>query len=641
MHSESESKVAEFAHLAYRPDVDGLRAIAVLGVVFFHAFPHLLPGGFAGVDVFFVISGYLISALILQDIGRAQFSIKSFYARRIRRIFPVLLTMLFTVWLAGCALLNPGELRALGQSMVHSSYFANNFLLYTQAGYFDTDAELKPLLHLWSLAVEEQFYIIWPWALWLAVNLRSTGRWLPLLLAVPSLLACIFVTETQPVAAFFLPHYRGWELLTGAIAAIYGGSLRELLTLYLGRWREFVGLIGILLIFLAYIAVNGTQPYPGWRAFLPVAGAFLVILSHPKSAISRCVLGARPMVSIGLISYPLYLWHWPLFSFARILYGEPSNILLLALLIAAFVLAWVSYRFLEMPIRHSPQRVLRSAWVPVAGLLLLIALGGIGDWTRSSHGFPWRVDSDVWRSLDWGGGRILDPECARALNPVGNYCQRTGQGKPTLVLMGDSHANHFFPGLSKLVAAVGGNLLQVEGPLHMDSGKNWDNVAWINSMPTVRTVYIAYHFGRLHQKDNPFDGVLTALIERLSSAGKQVVFVIDNPEFDFDPRLCTERPPPAQWLGSGGNVDKICQETIIYMRRKREDYEGLVSELKKNYPSVGFIDMFSPFCDETRCSALFDGGVWYRDRHHLTVLGSEQAFAILARQLGSIPGVHP
>jgi peptidoglycan/LPS O-acetylase OafA/YrhL len=625
--SVAKRGVAGLEHLAYRPDIDGLRAIAVLGVLLFHAFPSFLPGGFVGVDVFFVISGYLITALILQDFGRGGFTIRDFYARRIRRVFPGLLAMLAVVWLLGMALLMPGELRLLGQSMVHSAYFSNNFLLYSQAGYFDTDAELKPLLHLWSLAVEEQFYIVWPWLLWLAIRLRPHGKWLSLGLASLSLIACLLVTPRDPVATFFLPHYRGWELLAGALLALHGQRLRQMLAGHAPVGLGWLSPLGILLIIGAYVGINGAQPFPGWRAMIPVAGAALVILSQPGAWFSGRYLAARPLVAVGLISYPLYLWHWPLFSFARILFGELTVVLALGLIAVSFGLAWATYRYLEIPVRRSANPMLRAAWIPLAGLGLLVAIGVLGDVTRSAKGFPARIEGDAWRALLWPEAWIMDPACKAAVRPKGIYCQQDGRASVSHVLLGDSHANHFFPGLAPRVASSGGALLQIQGPLHVTGDDNWANVAWVTGRPEIRTVFIAYHHGRIHQKDNPFAGALEKMLAQLFAAGKTVVFLVDNPEFDFDPRLCTDRPVVARWLGAGNNAAQRCSESVEFMRRKRADYERYLASLAASFPELRFFDTFAALCDEKQCSAIDGNNLLFRDRHHLTQRGSERAFS--------------
>ena len=614
-------------HLSYRPDIDGLRAIAVLGVLLFHAFPKWLPGGFAGVDVFFVISGYLITALIIQDFGRGGFSIWQFYARRIRRIFPALLAMLAVVWGVGYALLMPGELKALGQSMVHSAYFSNNFLLYGQAGYFDTDAELKPLLHLWSLAVEEQFYIVWPWLLWMAIRLRGYGKLIPLGLGILSLVACVLATPENQVAAFFLPQYRAWELLAGAIVAINGRNIRHVLASRMTFFSEWLGLFGFVLIIGAYALIDGTQPYPGWRAIVPVLGATLVILAEPSSWFARRCLAAWPIVAVGLISYPLYMWHWPLFSFARIIYGDPSVGLLVCLIVASLILAWATYRYLETPVRRSPNPILRASWFPVLGLVMLVAVGALGDLTRSAKGFPGRIAGDAWQTLDWPASQVLDKGCQAALSVHGDYCQRYRQGAVSHVLLGDSHANHFYPGLAAVIARTGGNLLQIQGPLRLGMDANWSNIDWVIAQPQVDTVFVAYHYGRLQQQDNPFAGAIEKLLAQLFKAGKQVVFIIDNPEFDFDPRLCTERPAIAQLLGAGNNAAVLCTESVEFMRRKRSAYDNHVAKLAMTYPELQFIDTFSALCDARQCSPISGKNLLFRDRHHLTLSGSDKVFS--------------
>lgn len=616
-------------HLAYRPDIDGLRAVAVLGVVLFHAFPKLLPGGFAGVDVFFVISGYLITALIIQDFGRGGFSIWHFYARRIRRIFPALLVMLAVVWGLGYALLVPGELRMLGESLGRSAYFSNNFLLFGQAGYFDTDAELKPLLHLWSLAVEEQFYIVWPWLLWMSIRLRPAGKWIPLGLLVFSLLGCVVVTPANQAAAFFLPHYRGWELLTGAIVAMHGRQIRHALISRTKFGAEGLGLLGFTLIVGAYVLIDGRQPYPGWRALVPICGAAMVILAEPTSWFCRRCLAARPVVGVGVISYPLYLWHWPLFSFARILYGDPPIRLMLCLLLVSVLLSWATYRYLERPVRQSASPVLRASWLPVVGLILLLGIGGVGDATRTANGFPNRIKGDAWQALDWSSSQIADQACLLDLKVQGNYCLRHSPSSVSHVLIGDSHANHFYPGLVSLVAAQGGNLLQIQGPLQLGADPLWSNLEWIIARPEVRTVFISYHYGRIHQKDNPFSGTTERMLEQLFRAGKRVIFLIDNPEFDFDPRLCTERPAIAQWLGAGSDREQTCSESMEFMLRKRTEYDRYVASLAVAFPNLLLIDMFSVFCEGKLCSAIDGEKLLFRDRHHLSISGSEKAFSKL------------
>ncbi|MCK6389895.1 MAG: acyltransferase [Azonexus sp.] len=614
--------------LTYRPDIDGLRAIAVLGVLLFHGFPGLLPGGFAGVDVFFVISGYLITGILAGDCRQGRFSLIRFYGKRIRRIFPALLLCLATAWGLGYAILTPSEFKELGRSLIHSTFFANNFLLVSQAGYFDTQADLKPLLHLWSLSVEEQFYIVWPWVIYLVFRFARVGKWMIALSGVASVLACLMFTVDRPVEAFFLPQYRAWELMLGAVVALHGARLHTLLSRLLPA--AWFAPLGVLLIAGTYVGISGSDPFPGWRAMLPTAGAALIILSRPDAPFSRSVMASGPAVAIGLISYPLYLWHWLVLSYARILFDHLAAPVLAGLLLLSIALAWATYRFVETPLRHGHWSPRAQRALPALGLMLLILLGGLGDHTRSQQGFPARLPGNDWKDLLWPADYVLDPQCMQALKLAGNYCQRTHEGPLTHALLGDSHANHFFPGLSHTLSQTQGNLLQLQGPMQAAQDPAWDNIAFLNAHPEIRTVYIAYHQGRMKEADNPFNGILDTTIQRLLDGGKRVIFIIDNPAFDFDPRLNVQRPPFAEWLV--GHRDKTAQstESLDYLQRKRRDYTDYLAGLKQRFPSLAVLDAFSPLCDSQRCSALDDQGrLIFRDHHHLTRDGSLLLFGRL------------
>lgn len=614
---------------AYRPDIDGLRAVAVLAVLVFHAFPAWLPGGFVGVDVFFVISGYLITILLQQNSADGNFSLLAFYGRRIRRIFPALLLMLATVWGLAYGLLMPGELQELGRSMVYSAFFGNNFLLVSQAGYFDMAAELKPLLHLWSLAVEEQFYIVWPW---LALFIWRGGRGRRtffLALIAASLLAAVIATSLKPVEAFFLPQYRAWELLAGALLAFHGNSLRGQ---WLDSWRAYIGGFGVALIVIACLWIQGNDPFPGWRALLPVLGALMVILAEPSSGINRHFLSTRPMVAIGKISYPLYLWHWPLLALARILFGDLEVGLTMALLAISIALSWGTYYFIEKPIRRAAWGDIHPGRIVGAGLVLLVALGGLGDQTRLAKGFPARIDGDRGAGLIWDESQIRDGQCQAELGIVGDYCLRSHVGSVTNALIGDSHANHFFSGLNEIVLARGGNLLQLQGPVKPAADLAWANVDWLLQHREIATVLIAYHQGRIRETDNPFGPILEQMIARLLAGGKSVYLIIDNPGFDVDPRLCIRRPDFANWLGAGNDVERLCAESLEYMHRKRASYEDYLADLQDRYPMLQQINAFSVFCPDRRCAMLRDGRPLFRDRHHLTQYGAQIAFSQLSAE---------
>ncbi len=375
----------------YRGDIDGLRAIAVLSVVGFHAFPRALRGGFTGVDVFFVISGFLISGIIFEDLRRGRFSFVRFYARRFRRIFPALIVVLAACLVYGSLALAPDEFRELGKQAAAGAGFSSNILQWLQAGYFDEQATSKPLLHLWSLGVEEQFYIAWPMMLVAAYHRGWLFKYLCGALLLVSFAINLVQTATSPSAAFYLPLPRFWELLLGALLAYRFRSAADAAgpAADTGQWRSVAGLA---LIGAGFILIDGERAFPGWWALLPTLGTALVI-SSPGAWLNRTLLSAKPLVFIGLISYPLYLWHWVLLTFARIAnYGEElPRLWRIALIAASAVLAWLTYRWVEKPIRFSGRRDA----IPRALVASMAVCGLAGAVIYFTDGFAFRYPPEI------------------------------------------------------------------------------------------------------------------------------------------------------------------------------------------------------------------------------------------------------
>lgn len=455
--------------LRYRRDVDGLRAVAVLLVIGFHAFPNLATGGYVGVDVFFVISGFLITGLLLNDLNSKRFSFVGFYARRIRRIFPALVVVLLACFGAGWILLLPDELASLGLNIFGGAAFTSNLVLLGQTGYFDLSAAEKPLLHLWSLGVEEQFYVIWPLVLMFAFWRRVSIVVAACVFFALSFLANLAVTGTA--AAFYLPVTRAWELMIGsALAALSSGDP----TLGLPqKWKRTwttlarnipppllaisssanVGaFIGLGLVGIAALALKKTSDFPGWAALLPTVGTALILTSS-QAWLNRVVLGSPAAVLIGLISYPLYLWHWPLLSFATI--ADPAGTtpqLRSAAVLFAFALAWLTYRWVERPIRAGLPRRFTTASLCAA----MTIIGAVGLGAFEWHGFPDRIPPAI-RDItkipinevaDWRLHTCLleNNETASQLAP--DCIDR--KKRPLLFLWGDSYAAALYPGLKRL-----------------------------------------------------------------------------------------------------------------------------------------------------------------------------------------------
>src|SRR5438045_534304 len=337
----------------YRPDVDGLRGIAVVPVVLYHYGVPGFGGGFVGVDVFFVISGYLITELIYAEMRAGRFSIVHFYERRIRRIFPALFALLFFVTIAASVLLFPRDLRQYAKSLWATAVFGSNFSFWRQAGYFDTAADLKPILHTWSLAVEEQFYLVWPAILFGLVYLgRAVSRWRMIVvictILVLSLAESVRELQSAPTAAFYLLPSRMWELMLGAVLAV--ADLPRTGSLMI---RNALATAGLVLIAWAVCTYNADTPFPALAAVAPCLGAALLIYTGEEggTAPSR-ILSTGFLVFVGLISYSLYLWHWPLYVFARYYIDRPlSPPLAITLMLVSVLLGWLSYRFVEQPFR--------------------------------------------------------------------------------------------------------------------------------------------------------------------------------------------------------------------------------------------------------------------------------------------------
>jgi peptidoglycan/LPS O-acetylase OafA/YrhL len=443
----------------YRPDIDGLRAVSILLVVGYHALPRLVPGGFVGVDIFFVISGFLITRIIVAEIDAGTFSALTFYARRVRRIFPALIVVLFATYLIGWFVLLPDGFALLGKNIAASVGFVSNLFQLWQTGYFAPDAAENPLLHLWSLGIEEQFYIFWPPALLLMA--RSERRPIYMTgIAVVSFCAGLLIFFGYKEWSFYSPIPRAWELLAGGIVAERQLAYTQGLKAGFSRHHDLLAVSGAALITAAAFGLNSQSLFPGLYALLPVFGAVLLILS-PNAWINRRLLSGRAMVLIGLISYPLYLWHWPLLSYLSMLRnGVPNDLEILIVVLVAVVLSWLTFLFVETPIRRKQNVVHKLA-------LGLAALGVAGIVTTAASGFDVRFSPQI-RDI-----ACLAPQNNSGLRslcflevPGAKYssdCIEAGE-KPLLFLWGDSSAAALYPGLKNAEATFPFRLAHFAAP---------------------------------------------------------------------------------------------------------------------------------------------------------------------------------
>ena len=466
--------IAHVPSNTYRPDIDGLRALAIIFVVIYHAFPTVVTGGFVGVDIFFVISGFLISTIIYTQLDLGSFSFTQFYIRRIKRIFPALFLVLTFCFVFGWFNLLADEFKQLGMHIFGGASFISNLVLWNESGYFDNASETKPLLHLWSLGIEEQYYFIWPILLWLAARTKIDFIWVGLAVGVASFGANVyevFLAENFS-SAFYLPMNRFWELMAGALLAYaklnqgkylsFGETAHEALRNFISTEtiKNGASILGFLLLMLGVLLITKNSPFPGYWALLPVLGAVLIIGVGQHAWINRFILSSRLLVWIGLISFPLYLWHWPLLSFAHLLHGSmPSAEIRIFTVAVSILLSAATYYLVERPIRSNQFNKTKA----LALVLLLTIVGYIGLNTYQRDGLTFRLNQIRFRlppvlqllsikdpassGLNLAAPKI---DCSnRGEDEAGaseNCLTAAEHKKPAIFIWGDSYAAHLTTG---------------------------------------------------------------------------------------------------------------------------------------------------------------------------------------------------
>jgi peptidoglycan/LPS O-acetylase OafA/YrhL len=628
---------------AYRPDIDGLRAIAIISVLLYHAFPNVLPGGFVGVDIFFVISGFLISGIIVRSLQNGRFSYANFYQRRIKRIFPSLSVVLLASLVVGWMFLLPDEFRELGRNVFAGSAFSSNLYMLRGKSYFQ--AEANPLLHLWSLGIEEQFYLAWPLVLCLLWKRRSSLMPILSLLLVGSFVLDVSFIHLRPTTVFYFPGTRFWELESGGLAAYLVASRRMPAERTSGdRVAGVLSFCGFALLVASTLIVDWRRPFPGIWAALPIAGALFAIAAGPNAWINRLVLSSRPMVFVGLISYPLYLWHWPLLFYARLLRwnGYKWWISVIAILISVG-LAYFTYKFVESPLRHHPSW--KVPWVLLAGVAALGIVGLLdGRITPRLHGTP--VQETVAATQDWNYpfginfGRL-----GKSTEYHGALVGSSSDAK--VMFWGDSHMEQYYSRIKFLEDHNQGKIAPAFfvtkagcPPLrYFDrfiAGYNcpafFEFALASARRPDIKTVVIGgyweMYLGHAVASDSA-RGVASRLPDRapqqeaslvdlaladigevirsLRAQGKQVYVLLSNPESDFlDPKNNISR---FTGFPSSRAADRILMESNP-VRIK------LMATVKNSGAEI--IDPLPDLCGSSTCQATSaDGTPSYKDSNHL------------------------
>ncbi len=626
--------------IAYRPDIDGLRAIAVLAVVGFHAFPGHFPGGFLGVDIFFVISGYLITSLLLREReASGAIDIGQFYIRRIRRLFPALLVVIFATLAAGYALLFAHEFARLARHAWASLFFVENILLATESGYFDVDAYDKPLLHFWSLAVEEQFYLVWPLLLALfARNTRQVG--LLIGFAVAASLFVTFAGILDGAWHFYSPATRVWELGAGAglgwWAARRGDTAAHIQPV-LGALLALFALGGIA---AAVLFGSENWHHPGLLTMVPVLATVLLIALGGETAVNRRLLAWRPAVAIGLISYPLYLWHWPLLSYLAIVAQEERGptLIRLAMVALAFILATATYLLLERPVRRrykaqSSVRLLLLAAVLVAASALAMLLLRPANSDPVAAVAEDQLEGAFWR---YTKNDICEKQYGTDYR---HFCMASGAGQPSILLLGDSFANHLYAGfahdprtrdktmlsfgsceLSGLLATEGRNCTEqlalarrygddaliVLGGFWPDFDQSGELIPPPGATPDK---------GQVLPDINTYGRALGERVSAIAAMSSHVILVGPHPFLPHDMSECYPRPLRP--------VRKECSiDRSEYVARSGPT-RNILRKIAAEHANVHYFDPSDVFCDAATCAWKDRHGYpLIRDNAHFSVLGS-------------------
>jgi peptidoglycan/LPS O-acetylase OafA/YrhL len=665
----------------YRTDIDGLRAIAVLSVVGFHAFPDWVKGGFIGVDIFFVISGFLISTILFENLEKETFRFFEFYVRRIKRIFPALLLVLVSCYAFGWFALLVDEFKQLGKHIAAGAGFFSNFSLWREAGYFDNAAETKPLLHLWSLGIEEQFYIVWPFLLWVAWKIKLNFLAITGCVALISFFLNIWGIHKDAVATFYSPQTRFWELLVGSLLAWltinkstawgnlndkFAAGLSKVIFRQAQEYNRYilanaVSILGFLLIAIGIYSINEDAHFPGTWALLPTLGALLIIAAGTKPWLNRVILSNRIFVWFGLISYPLYLWHWPLLSFARIVESEtPSvNIRIMAVLLA-IVFAWLTYRYVEKPIRFGKKSNFKTIFL----IVLMVIVGFGGHITNRHDGFKSRIKLQGRQDLLEIVAHPLPPvkhiNCTGLIaefkeldfNGDDGGCHLSKKVTPTVMFIGDSHLIHYQNAIWKnfesepiLMVAATRCLPFASSYFLRDACKDKYNavIHFLERNSSVKTVYLSGYWSFLMADGYGKHGVNWRIAKPLNDEGvksfktsavgfftkilktkKEIVFMKDIPDLDFDIQSCFSIRPFT--LTKKENIRNECSWDFKQYQKRIAPYDKVVDEVLGSFPMVKVYDPRPLFCRDAKCFASDGSLPYYFNGDHVNHYGADLIF---------------
>lgn len=634
--------------LAYQPHIDGLRAIAVLSVLIYHIDNSWLPGGFVGVDIFFVISGFLITRIISNAILANKFSIKVFYNRRIKRILPVYFLVSSVSIIFAMLIFFPRDLNGFADSLLSSTFFVSNFYFWQSSGYFSSAIELKPLVHTWSLSVEEQFYVFWPLTLILVYKFKkpSYKKFSFFVFFTVSLILSYILSKSDPEFAYYSIFTRVFELLIGAIAAIY---VKDSMS-----GSKALSYSGFILIIVSFIVIDKYSNFPGIIALLPCIGAVFLMISGKSNTLPIKLLESKLAVSIGLVSYSLYMWHWPILAFARYYFTNLSNMIVFFLVALMFGLSYLTRYTIEEKVMRSQLSFKQS----FSFLFLLPALAflAVASYIHLNDGLKSRFSPEILTLIEQTQSGVSKCSRERFELTFDEECYIKSPletpEKKKILLWGDSHANHFrgffeevaknepidiyemsFPGCPPIAGIYRINraysetcyshnikiqelLLAREKFDYVALAANWANYPKAANLADVENKEISIMNSKRAFYDN-----LSMQLRLFSQRGIKVIYLNSVPNFKNNASQCQIKN-----LAFGYPEEKHCQRPVQEIKQLREYYDEFVTNTIRPLDNVFVLDFVDYFCRHGSCKAFIDGNMMYSDQNHITEHASKSLY---------------
>jgi peptidoglycan/LPS O-acetylase OafA/YrhL len=640
--NSSKKEALRMTHL------DGIRGIAVLAVVFYHYFPNinLFRGGFIGVDIFFVLSGYLITRSLQENTFTRSKAIKDFYIKRVRRIFPSLIAIFSFGSLIAVTMMNKTQLIDFGNELFHATTFSSNFLYQSQAGYFDVSHNLKPLLHLWSLSIEEQFYILWPIFFLVLHKKKKMLLICTSAFIISGIMFSVSITNTNPTLAFYSPLSRSWEILAGSLFAIIHkeNSNRALFKkVKTKRVREVLSILAFVLIAYSLCRINPDENYPGIQNIIPVIGSGILIFAPQAGNRSYKILSSKILVFFGNISYPLYLFHWIILSLYRIVVNPNTSIQEnIFLFVLSILIATLTFSFIETPLRFSWSSKKASTFL-LSFFIFFFTLSMFFQNGYPSAASTFRYGGDTYQGrigfkemTPYIDGRGLRCNIGKGAKyeisgvGVGNVeCIESKKGTlPRIALVGDSHAGDLFAGISESLPEENILNLLLYGTQGFPATDNPNFAPALKYLgnSSIETVIFSKMWS------NPGDSLLeggnvqrfSRVIDYLVNKGKEVYIFDGRPYFTFDPQYC-------KYAGKKESLRK-CSENSLYFFEQYNAYKKELIILEKSHESIHLINLVSLFCEKGTCRMNDGDKLLFADRSHFNLLGSRFVGSWLVRE---------